>query len=112
MKADQLKERLSCFGLNCDKVSKHSKVPKYVSCHERENRMLRLLETTILTKPKYYIFTKSFFYTHGYTADGFASAIEKALEKAGLKFEILEAIENWRTWPKDSTWQVVIKLQL
>ena len=56
-------------------------------------------------------FRNYFFYTHGRTAESFKNGIEKQLTKLGIDFQLIDYCENWQAWPKDSYFEVIIKLE-
>ena len=47
-------------------------------------------------------FRKYYFYTHGQTAEKWGDKVVKALESIGLKVQVVEEIDNYNVWPKDS----------
>lgn len=47
-------------------------------------------------------FKQGFFYRHGMTAEKYADNMCVRLEKAKVKYELVEAIEDWNPWPRDS----------
>ena len=59
---------------------------------------------------------KGFFYTHGYTAEKFEASVKSALDKAGIKYEIVDRGEHWVAFrggastSQQSHWYVEIKL--
>lgn len=74
-------------------------------------------DTVSKTKVGTVIARWGFFYTHGMTADKKAAAVKKALETAGIKFEIVNSYEKWTSFnggasiAKSSHWGVEISIQ-
>lgn len=68
------------------------------------------------TKSGTVVARRGFFYTHGNTADKYREAVEAALKKAGLKYQIVDAYEQWRPFrggasiAASSHWGVEIKI--
>lgn len=65
------------------------------------------LHYRVSRKGRTYSVKRTFFYTHGCTADKIAAAIRRALPEA----RIVEAREHWNSWPKDSYWLVRFELE-
>jgi hypothetical protein len=54
---------------------------------------------------------RTFFYSHGRTAESFADALVALLAKAGTKAGVVESVERWNSWPKDSFWLATLRLE-
>lgn len=53
-----------------------------------------------------YVLREGFFYTHGKTAEDLVAKVLRAFPNA----QIINKAEIWQTWPKDSYWEVVFRL--
>lgn len=56
-------------------------------------------------------FKDFFYYKHGKTAESFKVKIVKELNKLGINsIDVIDYFERWQAWPKDSWFEVSIKI--
>jgi hypothetical protein len=60
------------------------------------------VDKTVKHKDGSFSLKKGFFYKHGLTAEKHAAKVEDQFKKLGVEFELIEAYEDWSSWPKDS----------
>ena len=53
---------------------------------------------------------RSFFYTHGMSADKLAMDLQRVLASQGIPIEIVDAYDDWKPWPKTSNFVVEFRL--
>ncbi|OIP25794.1 MAG: hypothetical protein CO103_07155 [Chloroflexi bacterium CG_4_9_14_3_um_filter_45_9] len=69
------------------------------------------MDTVVKHRDGTWMVKRIFLYKFGRDAEKIAEKVVKALEKIGVKAEVLYAEEHWNPWPKDSWWEVGIKIQ-
>ena len=77
--------------------------------HREGNRIT--FKPFIARKDGTFIARETFFYRHGGSSDKWAERVQSAIEKSGFKFELIEAREYSKSWPKLSYWEVIFKAQ-
>lgn len=57
-------------------------------------------------------FRRHYFYTHGMTADAFASRVQDDLRRAGFAARWSAVEDRWAAWPRDSYFRAVGEIEL
>jgi hypothetical protein len=53
---------------------------------------------------------RTFFYTHGQTAENFSKMVMAVLAKQGIQAEVVSDGCHWQSWPRVSFFEVVFRL--
>ena len=73
-------------------------------------KTIGIMSPMVSHKNETFKFRRGYFYTSGYDQHQYAKDCVKAFDGAPFRVEVVSATNHWNAWPKDSYWEVIIKV--
>ena len=73
-------------------------------------KTIGVMSPVVSHKNETFKFRRGYFYTGGYDEQKYADACVASFARAPFRVEVVSATNHWHAWPKDSYWEVIIKV--